>query len=219
MWSPTPTRSSRTAAIATCSADVLDDIDRIVALGDRAPGLLRPSKRSAAGERSGPVDRQGKDPEKRAALIDEGKRSKPPSPSGRAAPSARGRDNQRLRRDSQPDPSRRADRPTEDDSLELRRWALPAKFDFKPLDHVELGKELDLIDFEGGGKVGGHGFYFLKNDAVLLELAFSSTRSEVSSAGFTPMTTPDLARNEMLQGIGFIPAGRRRRSMRSKTPI
>ena len=29
----------------------------------------------------------------------------------------------------------------------------------------------DLVDFEGGAKVAGHGFYFLKNDAVLLELA------------------------------------------------
>jgi hypothetical protein len=36
---------------------------------------------------------------------------------------------------------------------------------------VELGERLGLLDFEAGAKVTGHGFYFLKNDAVLLELA------------------------------------------------
>ena len=37
---------------------------------------------------------------------------------------------------------------------------------FKPLDHVELAEKLDLIDFEGGARVAGAGFYFLKNEAV-----------------------------------------------------
>ena len=60
---------------------------------------------------------------------------------------------------------------TEDQSRELRTWGTPRAFDFKPRDHVELGKELDLIDFETGGKVSGTGFYFLKNDLVLLDLA------------------------------------------------
>src|SRR5206468_1938353 len=60
---------------------------------------------------------------------------------------------------------------TEDDSRELRKVGTPRAFDFKPRDHVEIGKALDLIDFEAGGKVTGQGFYFLKNDAVLLDLA------------------------------------------------
>ncbi len=45
---------------------------------------------------------------------------------------------------------------TEDDSRELRKVGTPRTFDFKPKDHVELGKALDLIDFETGGKVSGH---------------------------------------------------------------
>jgi seryl-tRNA synthetase len=82
------------------------------------------------------------------------------------------------------------------------------EFDFKPLDHVELGDRLDLIDFEGGAKVAGHGFYFLKNDAVLLELALQQYAVEfLVRAGFTPTTTPDLARDHILHGIGFIPRG------------
>jgi len=82
------------------------------------------------------------------------------------------------------------------------------QFDFKPLDHVELGEKLDLVDFEGGARVAGHGFYFLKNEAVLLELALQRYALDVLLAeGFTPATTPDLARNEILEGVGYIPRG------------
>ncbi len=90
-------------------------------------------------------------------------------------------------------------------NLELFRGKTPVpQFDFKPLDHVELGEKLDMIDFEGGARVAGHGFYFLKNDAVLLELALQRYALDVLlKEGFTPMTTPDLARNEVLQGIGY----------------
>jgi seryl-tRNA synthetase len=84
----------------------------------------------------------------------------------------------------------------------------PPKFAFKPLDHVELAEKLDLVDFEGGAKVTGHGFYFLKNEAVLLELALQHYALELLMAeGFTPTITPDLARNEILQGTGYIPRG------------
>ena len=94
-------------------------------------------------------------------------------------------------------------------NLEIRRGKHePPKFDFKPLDHVELGEKLGLFDFEGGAKVAGHGFYFLKNDAVLLELALQHYALDVlMGEGFTPTITPDLARNEILQGTGFIPRG------------
>ncbi|HZZ72639.1 MAG TPA: serine--tRNA ligase [Pirellulales bacterium] len=84
----------------------------------------------------------------------------------------------------------------------------PRRFDFKPLDHVVLGERLNLFDFEGGSKVTGHGFYFLKNDAVLLELALQQYAINLLIAeGFTPTITPDLAQNKILQGIGFIPRG------------
>ena len=97
----------------------------------------------------------------------------------------------------------------EEASAEVRRGkTAPPKFDFRPLDHVELGERLDLLDFEGGAKVAGHGFYFLKNDAVLLELALQRYALDLLMAeGFTPTITPDLARNEILQGTGYIPRG------------
>jgi seryl-tRNA synthetase len=92
---------------------------------------------------------------------------------------------------------------------ELFRGPAPLpEFDFPPLDHVELGEQLSLMDFEAGARVAGHGFYFLKNDAVLLELALQRYALEVLAAeGFTPTTTPDLARNDVLEGVGFIPRG------------
>jgi seryl-tRNA synthetase len=84
----------------------------------------------------------------------------------------------------------------------------PPEFDFEPRDHVELGEQLDLIDLEAGARVAGHGFYFLKNEAVLLEIALQQYAvTTLIAAGFTPTTTPDLARNEILEGIGFIPRG------------
>ncbi|REK17260.1 MAG: serine--tRNA ligase [Planctomycetota bacterium] len=98
---------------------------------------------------------------------------------------------------------------TDESNLELRRGKHePPKFDFKPLDHVEVAEKLDLIDFEGGAKVAGHGFYFLKNDAVLLELALQRYALEVLlKEGFAPTITPDMARNEILHGTGYIPRG------------
>ena len=94
-------------------------------------------------------------------------------------------------------------------NLELFRGKTPLpKFDFKPLDHVELAEKLDLVDFESGANVTGHGFYFLKNEAVLLELALQQYAVNVlMREGFTPVATPDLAHNSVLEGIGFIPRG------------
>lgn len=94
-------------------------------------------------------------------------------------------------------------------NLEIRRGKhAPPEFGFQPLDHVDLGAKLDLFDFEAGGKTTGHGFYFLKNEAVLLELALQQFAvRKLIGEGFTPTTTPDLAKNEILEGIGFNPRG------------
>ena len=97
----------------------------------------------------------------------------------------------------------------DDAAREVRRGKTPiVKFDFKPQDHVTIGEALNLFDLEGGAKGAGHGFYFLKNDAVLLELALIHfVIARLVREGFTPTVTPDLARNEILEGIGFIPRG------------
>jgi seryl-tRNA synthetase len=97
----------------------------------------------------------------------------------------------------------------EDASIELRHGNVDVRpFSFPVLDHVALAEQHDLIDFEGGARVAGHGFYFLKKEAAILELALQQYAMEfLVREGFTPMVTPDLARGDVLKGIGFIPRG------------
>ena len=96
----------------------------------------------------------------------------------------------------------------EADARELRVWGQKPSFSFKPRDHVEIAQILDLIDFEAGARVAGSGFYFLKNDAVMLEMALVQfALTKLRSEGFTLFTTPDLARDSVLEGIGFNPRG------------
>ena len=84
----------------------------------------------------------------------------------------------------------------------------PPEFDFKPLDHLELGEKHDWIDFEGGARTTGNGFYFLKGDLVLLDLALQQFAvQELMKRGYTPTITPDLAKDSVLEGIGFMPRG------------
>lgn len=99
----------------------------------------------------------------------------------------------------------------EDDkaNLEVHRGktAIP-QFSFPPRDHVAIGESLDLIDLEGGARTTGHGFYFLRREAVLLELALQQfTVHKLIGKGFIPTITPDLAQDKILEGIGFIPRG------------
>lgn len=96
----------------------------------------------------------------------------------------------------------------EADSKVLRVVGEIKKLDFRPLDHVALAEKHDLIDLEAGARVTGHGFYFLKNEAVLLELALIQYAvSKLRNAGFTLHTTPDLARMDVLEGTGYQPRG------------
>lgn len=97
---------------------------------------------------------------------------------------------------------------SEDDNREIRRVGEIPEFDFQPENHVELGERLGLIDFEGGARVAGQKFYYLKNEAVLVEYALIRYAIEMlAEKGFTLYTTPDLARSEILDGIGFNPRG------------
>ncbi len=88
----------------------------------------------------------------------------------------------------------------------IKTWGEPRKFDFPAKDHVALAEALDLVDFEAGASVTGQKFYFLKNEAAVLELALVQYAMQaLVRAGYTPVITPDLARVEVLEGIGFIP--------------
>lgn len=97
---------------------------------------------------------------------------------------------------------------TADANKVIKNWGEPRKLDFKPKDHVAIAEGLDIVDFEAGSAVAGPKFYFLKKDAVLLELALINYAfSVLLKHGYTPIITPDVARVDVLEGIGFMPRG------------
>src|SRR5215217_2178826 len=94
------------------------------------------------------------------------------------------------------------------DNVEIRRWGEIPRFGFDVRDHVELGESLGIIDFDAGAKVAGSKFYFLRGDAVLLELGLVRYALDIlMERGYEPTLTPDVARDEMLVGTGFMPRG------------
>ena len=96
----------------------------------------------------------------------------------------------------------------EEDFREIRRVGQPPEFGFEPEDHLTIGRRLELLDFESGAKVTGQKWYYLKNEAVLLELALQRYALDiVLEEGFTPFATPDLARPEVVAALGYNPRG------------
>jgi seryl-tRNA synthetase len=84
----------------------------------------------------------------------------------------------------------------------------PRRFDFPARDHLALANELDLVDFERAARVSGQKFYFLKREAALLEIALQRfALDQLMPEGFVPIVTPDLARPEVVEGLGFNPRG------------
>lgn len=94
------------------------------------------------------------------------------------------------------------------ENLEVKKVGTPRKFDFEVKDHVQIMEALDLIDFERATKVSGPKFYYLKNEAVFLEQALIMyALNTLRKHGFNTFITPDVARQEILTGIGFNPRG------------
>jgi len=84
----------------------------------------------------------------------------------------------------------------------------PPKFSFSPKNHEELLVKNDLLDFERATKTTAAKFYFCKNNLVRLNLALLNYGLDVvAKYGYIPMETPDLAKDEILEGAGFAPRG------------
>jgi seryl-tRNA synthetase len=91
----------------------------------------------------------------------------------------------------------------------VRQWGKPVQFSFKPKDHLELGKNLGILDFEAGAKVAGADFYFWFNEGALLELALIKFAFDLLiKEGFKPVITPDLAKSRYYLGTGYLPKGK-----------
>ncbi|CAK3765702.1 related to mitochondrial serine--tRNA ligase [Lecanosticta acicola] len=72
--------------------------------------------------------------------------------------------------------------------------------------HVDIGKELDILDFEGSATTSGWGWYFLKNEGALLEQALIQyALSEAMSRGWKVMTPPSLVYSHIASACGFMP--------------
>lgn len=98
---------------------------------------------------------------------------------------------------------------TDRDNKEIFRWGEIPKFDFPIKSHIELGKELDLIDVETGVKVSGFRGYYLKNEAVLLYFAVVwHSLNKLIQKGFMPFLPPTLVKEFALIGSGHFPTGK-----------
>ncbi|MBI2246648.1 MAG: serine--tRNA ligase [Armatimonadetes bacterium] len=87
------------------------------------------------------------------------------------------------------------------ENVPIRHWGTPPAFDFQPLDHLDLGTRLGIIDMERGAKVAGSRFYYLKGGGVLLEQALMRFGlDELMTEGFTPVITPFMVRPEIITG-------------------
>lgn len=97
---------------------------------------------------------------------------------------------------------------SEKENKVLRTVGKPAIFPFPPKDHEQIANQLGLIDLEWGSKVAGSKFYFLQNEAVLLELGLGRYVFDfLGKEGFKFFITPDLAKKEIISGLGFNPRG------------
>ena len=90
----------------------------------------------------------------------------------------------------------------------IRKEGEPPKFSFKPKDHIELGKLLNIIDFDRGVKVGGFRGYFLKNEGARLHWAvLNFAFDHLTQKGFQAIVPPVINRRFALIGGGQFPWG------------
>ncbi len=83
-----------------------------------------------------------------------------------------------------------------------------AKLGFVAKDHLDLATALGIVDMAAGTKVVGNGFYFLRNEGALLELALQNfVIRKLMGKGYQFNITPDVARHEIMAGTGYVPRG------------
>jgi len=92
----------------------------------------------------------------------------------------------------------------ETENVEIFNSGKPTEFSFKPKSHIEIGEALDLFDVNRGVKVAGYRGYYVKNEAVSLQMALMMFALEkLISRGFMPMIPPTLVREFALFGSGY----------------
>jgi len=95
---------------------------------------------------------------------------------------------------------------SDNDNQEIRKWGEINNFNFPVKDHIQLAKDLDLIDFERGTKVAGFRGYFLKREAFQLSMAIWQYATDLlMKKGFIPMQAPSLVNTKAMTGTGYLP--------------
>ncbi|XP_057828067.2 serine--tRNA ligase, chloroplastic/mitochondrial isoform X2 [Cryptomeria japonica] len=183
------------------------NVELVVALYDQFSNLqtevesLRAERNVVANKMKGKLD-----PSDRTKLIEEGKRLKD---SLAALEDDLAKLMDKLQQEAQLIPNlTHPDVPIGGEDAASVRKMIGRKYEFQfPVkDHVELGQELDLFDFESAAEVSGSKFYYLKNEAVLLEMGLINwTLSELTRRGYVPLSTPDIVRSSVLEKCGFQP--------------
>ena len=96
---------------------------------------------------------------------------------------------------------------TDEDNVEIKRWGEPTKFDFEPKAHWDLGTDLDLLDFERGGKVAGSRFTVYKGLGARLERSIINyfLDKHTTENGYTEVLPPYMVNRDSMTGTGQLP--------------
>ncbi|RPI15297.1 MAG: serine--tRNA ligase [Ignavibacteriae bacterium] len=95
---------------------------------------------------------------------------------------------------------------TADENIEVRQWGEKLNGDFKYLDHVELGKKHDILNFETGAKISGSGFPFYKGKGAILERALINFMLDSHRVnGYTEVFMPFLVNRASMEAAEKVP--------------
>lgn len=96
---------------------------------------------------------------------------------------------------------------TEEDNIEIRKWGVPRIFNYKTRAHWDIGTNLNILDFERGGKVTGSRFTFCKGIGARLERSiisyFLDTHTEKN--GYTEIFPPFMVNRTSMTCTGQLP--------------
>lgn len=87
------------------------------------------------------------------------------------------------------------------ENVEVAKWGKQS-FSFKPKNHLEIAEQLGMIDMERAAKIAGHGFYYLKGQLVLLEIALQRFALDfLAKRGFTLVRPPYMMSRAAYEGV------------------
>jgi seryl-tRNA synthetase len=95
---------------------------------------------------------------------------------------------------------------SEDDVELVRTWGELPSFDFTPLDHVDLGDRLGILDFPRATKLAGPRFAVLRGRGAVLERVLARYFLDLAAEhGYTEWSVPTLVNRETMTGTGQLP--------------